>query len=60
MIGVARAQTHARAVIKPETAPFGLSAWNFQPLSPPDALHPLGVDDPCDRKSPGKENGNLT
>ena len=45
------AQSHARAVGQPEPAFFRLLGWNFKPLAPPDAFHPLVVDDPTRRAS---------
>lgn len=40
---ILRPQPHARAVVEPEPASPGLSAWNFQALAPPDPLDPLVV-----------------
>src|SRR5262249_10937034 len=40
-------QPHARAVGKPQMAPFWLLAWHFQPLPSPDPPHPFDVDLPA-------------
>ena len=47
VVGPAGAQAHARAVVEPEVASLWLLLWDFQPLSPPDALNPLGVHRPA-------------
>lgn len=47
MVGPLGAQANARSVGKPETASFGLSGRDFQPLAPPDAFDPLVVDHPA-------------
>ena len=46
MIAMLRPQTQARAISQPQPAALRLSAWNLQPLTPPDPLDPLVVDDP--------------
>ena len=47
MVGPLGAQTNARSVGKPETAPFGLPGGDLQPFASPDALDPLVVDHPA-------------
>ena len=47
VIGPLGSQAHARAVIEPQTAPFGLLLWHFQPFPPPDAIDPLDVHPPA-------------
>src|ERR1700687_5634849 len=42
-----RAQTETRPVGEPQTAAFWLFRWNLQPLTPPDALDPLIIDQPA-------------
>ena len=41
VIGSLGAKPDAGPVIKPETAPFWLFLWDFQPLTTPDALNPV-------------------
>ena len=47
VIAVLRAQTETRPVGEPQTAAFWLFRWNLQPLTPPDALDPLIIDQPA-------------
>ena len=47
VIAVLRAQPDARAVREPQTAAFGLLLRNLQPLTPPDPLDPLVIDQPA-------------
>ena len=47
MIAVLRPQPDARAVIQPESPAFRLSGGNLQPLTPPDPLDPLVIDQPA-------------
>ena len=47
VIGPARPQPHAPAVVQPQAATLWMFGWDFQPLSPPDPLHPLGVHRPA-------------
>ena len=47
MIAMLRPQPDARAVRQPEPPAFGLLGGNLEPLSPPDPLDPLVVDDPA-------------
>ena len=49
MVGPLGAQADARSVCEPETAAFGLSGWDLQPLASPDPLDPLVVDHPARR-----------
>jgi hypothetical protein len=42
-----RPKTDARSVTEPQTAAFGLLLWNLQPLTPPDPLDPLVINDPA-------------
>ena len=42
-----RSETDARSIIEPQTAPFGLFAWYFQPFPPPDAIDAFDVDPPA-------------
>ena len=57
MVGPLGAQADAGSVREPETAAFGLSGWNLQPLASPDPLDPLVVDDPARRRT--QQRGNL-
>jgi len=43
---VLRPKTDARSVMQPQTTAFGLLLRNLQPLTPPDPLDPLVIDDP--------------
>src|SRR3989449_11413125 len=47
MIAVLRPQPNARSVGQPEPAALGLLVGNLQPLTLPDTLDPLVVDDPA-------------
>ena len=47
MVGMLRTQPHARTVVQPEAAPFGLLLRNLQPLASPDPRHPFGVHPPA-------------
>src|SRR5256714_11546717 len=47
MIAVLRPQPNARSVGQPEPAALGLLMGNLQPLTLPDPLDPLVVDDPA-------------
>ena len=49
VVAMFRAQSNARAVVEPETAPFWLFGRDFQPLASPDPFNPLDVDDPARR-----------
>jgi hypothetical protein len=40
-------QPNAGAVVEPQPPAFRLSGRYFQPLTPPYALHPLGIDPPA-------------
>ena len=40
-------QPHARPVVEPETAPFRLLHWYFQPFPSPDPIDALDVDPPA-------------
>lgn len=57
MVGPLGAQADAGSVREPETAAFGLSGRNLQPLASPDPLDPLVVDDPARRRT--QQRGNL-
>ena len=57
MVGPLGAQADAGSVREPETAAFGLSGWNLQPLASPDPLDPLVVDDPACRRA--QQRGDL-
>ena len=50
MIGTLRPQTDTRPVVEPQTPTFGLLLRDLQPLTPPDPLDPLVVDDPSRRR----------
>jgi len=56
MVGPLGAQTDTGSVRKPDATLLGLFGRDLQPLTPPDPLDPLVVDDPCDRKSSGEED----
>jgi hypothetical protein len=56
MVAVFRPEPDTRAVGKPQTAAFGLFVWNLQPLTPPDALDPLVINDPARM---AQQRGNL-
>ena len=45
-----RPQPDARAISQPKPAALGLLGGNLQPLSPPDPLNALVVDDPSRRR----------
>jgi hypothetical protein len=47
VIVVLRPKTDARSVMEPQTTAFGLLLRNLQPLTPPDPLNPLVVDQPA-------------
>ena len=47
MIAVLRPKTDARSVTEPQPPAFGLLLGNLQPLTPPEPLNPLVVDDPA-------------
>jgi hypothetical protein len=47
MVRVLRPQPDARAVVEPEPALLRLLPRHFQPLPPPDPLHPLAVHPPA-------------
>src|SRR6266481_3484043 len=47
MIALLRAQPNARSVGQPEPAALGLLMGKLQPLTLPDTLDPLVVDDPA-------------
>jgi len=42
-----RPETDAGPVVEPQPSPLRLLHGNLQPLAPPDAFHPLVVDDPA-------------
>ena len=46
MVAMLGPQADARAVRQPQTTAFRLLPGDFQPLTPPDPLHPLVVDQP--------------
>ena len=46
VIAALRPKPDARSVMQPQTTAFGLLLGNLQPLTPPDPLDPLVVDDP--------------
>ena len=46
MAGVLRPQPDAGAVGEPQPPAFRLFSRYFEPLTPPDTLHPLGIDPP--------------
>ena len=50
-------QTHARAVGKPQAPTLRLLGRRLEPLTPPDALHPLVVDHPA--ALPAQQLGDL-
>jgi len=56
MIALLRPQPDARSVDQPEPAALGLLMGNLQPLTLPDTLDPLVVDDPARL---AQELGNL-
>ena len=56
VIAVLRPKTDARSVMQPQTAAFGLLVGDLQPLTPPDPLNPLVVDQPA---SLLQQSGNL-
>jgi hypothetical protein len=56
VIAVLGAQPDARPVCQPQTPAFRLLRWNLQPLTPPDPLDPLVIDEPA-RVS--QQRGNL-
>ena len=43
MILAQRPESDARAIAQPQSAPFRLSLWHFEPLLPPDPFHALVV-----------------
>jgi len=47
VVAVFRPQPDAGSVRQPEPPAFGLFAGNLEPLTPPDALDPLVVDQPA-------------
>ena len=47
VVAVLRPQPDAGSVRQPEPPAFGLFAGNLEPLTPPDALDPLVVDQPA-------------
>lgn len=47
VIAMFRAQSNARAVCQPQTPTFWLLIRYLQPLAPPDAFHPLVIDEPA-------------
>ena len=46
MVWTLRPKPDAGSVVQPKTPAFRLPSRDFQPLPPPDALHPLGIDPP--------------
>jgi hypothetical protein len=50
VIAMLRPQPDARAISQPKPAALGLFGRNLQPLSPPDPLDALVVDDPSCRR----------
>ena len=53
MVGPFRPQTDAGSICQPEAASLGLLLWHFEPLPPPDPLHPLLVHPPADLPQQG-------
>ena len=47
MVRTLRSETNARSIVEPQTAPFGLLHWHFQPFPPPDAIDAFDVDPPA-------------
>jgi len=47
MVGVLRAQPHARPVVEPQPPAWLLPLWNLQSLTTPDPLHPVFADLPA-------------
>jgi hypothetical protein len=47
VIAPLRPKPDTRSVMQPQTTAFGLLLGNLQPLTPPDPLDPLVVDDPA-------------
>ena len=47
MILVLGAQSDAGAIVEPQPCSLGLFLRYFQPLAPPDPLHPLVVHEPA-------------
>jgi hypothetical protein len=47
VIAVLRPQAEARTIRQPQTAPFGLPLGDLKPLTPPDPLDPLVIDEPA-------------
>ena len=47
MMRILRPQADTGPVIEPQPASFRLARRDFQPLPPPDTLHPLGIDAPA-------------
>ena len=50
VIAMLRPEPEARAISQPKPAALGLFGGNLQPLSPPDPLDALVVDDPASRR----------
>ena len=50
VIAMLRSEPDAGAISQPKSAALGLFGGNLQPLSPPDSLDPLVVDDPPRRR----------
>jgi hypothetical protein len=44
-------QANTRTVVEPQPPAFRLFGRYFQPLTPPDALHPFGIDPPASTRS---------
>jgi hypothetical protein len=47
MVRSLESQSHARPIVEPETAPFRLLHWYFQPFPAPDPIDALNVDPPA-------------
>src|SRR5690606_6510480 len=47
MIGILRPQSDAGSVVEPEPSFLRLLLWHFEPLLPPDPLHPFAVHLPA-------------
>ena len=47
MVRTLRSETDARSIVEPQTAPFRLFHWHFQPFPAPDAIDAFDVDPPA-------------
>jgi len=57
VIGIFRAEAHARAIVEPNAAPVGLFPWDVERLASPDPFDPLVIDDPA--RSASKQRLNV-